>query len=416
MAGVIKTNTFGDAFPVLVSDSSSDLVDLRGNAREYFQASLRFGRRSPVTGILHGYERGAAPGASYLGEKPVFDRVVLRTIRRVVHHHYANPELFGKIHEVLLHNVMTAGVGTSAIAEDDKIFCVLVHFGEVFIPESLHIVAYELGGVVAESYSHVADVVRHIIDAVRHNQAVGESGEIMVEALGCAETKHLPSPLEVADDLLFLGVNADYRDAKPDTKLNDVLYLDKLLIPALHAFQRDVLAERPFLEAAPFDKLLNVVKGDFHSSPGQLFPYPACVDVQPYDVLVHGVSGKVAGDNFEECCHPLGVPINLILRAASWHSLLAVRRRNVVGKFRNCSGNGIWGTPKSLAYSPYRAAHETHRLGGIIMSSIQFFKRFNELHYRFVILYWRFLLHFCKNLKINYKNTKISPVVCDLKC
>ena len=360
VAGVIKTNTFGDAFPVLVSDSSSDLVDLRGNAREYFQASLRFGRRSPVTGILHGYERGAAPGTSYLGEKPVFDRVVLRTIRVVVHHHYANPELFGKINEVLLHN--------------------------------------------------------DIIDAVRHNHAVGESGKIMVEALGCAETKHLPSTLEVADDLLFLGVNADYRDAKPDTKLNDVLYLDKLLIPAFHAFQRDVLAKRPFLEAAPFDKLLNVVKGDFHSSPGQLFPYPTCVDVQPYDVLVHGVSGKVAGDNLDERRHPLGMFLNFVFRAASGHPLSAFRRRNMVGKFRNCSGNGIWGTPKSLAYSPYRAAHETHRLGGIIMSSIQFFKRFNELHYRFVILYWRFLLHFCNNLKINYKNTKISPVVCDLKC
>ena len=416
MAGVIKSDAFGDAFLVFVPDGSSDFVNLRGNAGKDLQAGLRLGRRSPVAGVLHREERLTAPGTGYLGEKPVLYWVVFRAIRRVVHHYYVDAEPFGKIHEVLLHNMMAAGVGATAVTEDYEKLGALVHFGEVFVPESLHVVADELGGVVAESDGHETDVVRHVIDAVRNNHAVGERGEIMVEAFGTAETIHLPIPLEVADDFLLLGVYTDYRDAEPDAEFLDILYLDKLLIPTLHTFQRDVLAERPLLEPAPLEEFSDMIRGDSYTFFRHPFPYPFRVDVKPNGPLVHRVSSHVVGDNLKECGSPLWVHFNLVLRTAARHALLAIRRRNVVEKIMNCPGNGIWGTLKNLAYSPSGAAIGAHRLACNKMPSVSFFKRINEFHFHFVNPYWRFLLHQCKSLEINYKDTKISPVICCLKC
>ena len=416
MAGVIEADAFGDAFHVLVTDSTPHLVNLRDNACKDFQSSLRLSRRSSVACILYGDEGCAAPGTCYLGEEPVFYWVVFRAIGWIVHHYYAYPELFGKIHKVLLHYVMPAGVGSAAVTEDDKLFGAPVHFGEVFVPESLHVVADELGGVVAESDGHESDVVRHVVDAVRHNHAVGERGEIMVKTLWGAGTIHLPVSLEVANRFLLLGVYADYRYSEPDAEFLDVLDLDELLVPALHAFQRDVLTERPFLEATHFYKPSDMVIGDVHSSLVQLFPYPVCVDVQPDNVLVHRVSRHVVGDDLDERSHPFGMSRYLVLRTAARHALSAIWGYNTVEIFGNCLGNGVRGTLKNLAYSPSGTTVGAHRLACNKMPSVAFFKCFNELHFHFVNLYWRLLFHFCNILEFSYKDTKISPVIYCSKC
>ena len=50
------------------------------------------------------------------------------------------------------------------------------------------------------------------------------------------------------------------------------------------------------------------------------------------------------------------------------------------------------------------------------MPSFAFFECCKVFFFRLANLYWRFLLHQCNDLEINYKDTKISPVILHLKC
>ena len=88
----------------------------------------------------------------------------------------------------------------------------------------------------------------------------------------------------------------------------------------------------------------------------------------------------------------------------------------MVEKFKNPFGNGIRRTSKSLAYIPYRASFGARRLACNKMPSFAFFECCKVFFFRLANLYWSFLLHQCNGLEINYKDTKIPPVILHLKC
>ena len=103
----------GKDFPLgqkyLVDDFGEDL-----------QSVLRHGVCGPSASVDGGVERGSVPGVCYLGEEPVLDGVELGAVGWIVHDEDLHPGSVCDVHKVLIHNVVYAGVGTAAIAEDDE--------------------------------------------------------------------------------------------------------------------------------------------------------------------------------------------------------------------------------------------------------------------------------------------------------
>ena len=153
----------------LVNDFGKDL-----------QFLSRHGVCSPATGICGGVERCLAPRACYLGEEPVLDGVELGAVRRVVHDKYLHSDTVGEVHEVLLDNVVAAGVRSAAVTEDDKHTSIGIELPELIVPHALDIVADKLGSVVAGTYREIARGAGDVVDAVRHNRPLRECPEVVV--------------------------------------------------------------------------------------------------------------------------------------------------------------------------------------------------------------------------------------------
>ena len=391
-------------------------IHLVHNLSKDFQTFLRHGICSPAAGISDGEEWSSAPRAGYLGEEAVLNGVELGAVGRVVHDEDPHAKAVGKIHEVLLEDTVSAGVGTAAVAEDDKHFRMRVEPFHVAVPDTLYVLAHELGSVVAGAYREVSRVVCHVVDAVRHNRASGESLEVMVESLWRRRAVHLAVPLEVSGILLLLGVHADYGDSCLNAGRSCRVNLQKLRVPVLHLAQRKAFGERPPLEACSLYHLPHDIFGHVMSSLKKLAANLRDVDIKPDNVLILRKTRHVLGDNVIERCHPFGMPVGFLFGSAARHALPAVWWNYMVEKFINSLGNGIWRTSKSLAYSPYRASFGARRLACNKMPSIAFFKCCKVFHFRLANFNWRFLLHHCNDLEINYKDTKISPVFTCLKC
>lgn len=124
-------------------------IHLVHNLRKDFQALLCHGIGCPAAGISDGEERGSTPRVGYLGEEPVFDGVELGAVWRVVHDENPYAYAVGKVHEVLLEDTVSAGVGAAAVAEDDNHFGMRVEPFQMAVPYTLYVLAHELGSVVA---------------------------------------------------------------------------------------------------------------------------------------------------------------------------------------------------------------------------------------------------------------------------
>ena len=380
------------------------------------QAFFRHGACRPAAGVHDSVERRPAPGTSDLGEKPVLYGVELGAVRRVVHDKYLHSDAVGEIHEILLDDTMAAGIGPTTVAEDDNHIGARIELLEAAVPHALDVVADKLGCVVAGAYREIARVACDVVDTVRHYGPLGESLKVVVVNLGRGRAVNLPVTPEVADHLLLLGVNAEDGYSGLNASRFCSPNLLELGVPVLHLAQRQALAERPTLESCgrehPSDDMTGHVKSSLEELATDLRYAEACPD----DILVLRKPRHVTGDNLLESGHPLGMLLDFLLRTTARHALPAIWRGNVVGYFINGLGNGIRRTAKSLGHSLYRAAVGARCLACNKMPSVAFFKGGKVIHFHLANLYWRFLLHRCNDLEINYKDTKISPVILYLKC
>ena len=386
------------------------------NLRKDFQSLLCHGICRPAAGIGDGEERHSTPRACYLGEEAVLDGVELGAVGRVVHDEDFQAGAVGEVHEVLLDDAVPAGVGPAPVAEDDEHPRVRIEGFQVAVPDTLYVPAHELGGVVAGAYREIARVVGHVVDAVRHNHAFGKGPEVVVECLGCGGAVHLPVPLEVADHLLLLGVHADDGDSCLHAGGLRRVDLHKLGIPVLHFAQREALRERPPLEPRSHNHLPHDISGHVMPTLKELSANLRDADAEPDNAFILRKTRHVPGNNVVERSHPFGMLVGFPFRSAARHALFAVGWDNMVEKFINPFGNGIWRTSESLAHCPYRASVGPRRLACNKMPSVAFLKCRKVFHFRLANLYWRFLLHQCNDVVINYKDTRISPVILCLKC
>ncbi len=298
--------------------------------------------------------------------------------RRVVHDEDLQAGAVGKVHKVLLEDAVAAGVGAAAVAEDDEHFRLRVEPFHVAVPYTPYVLAHELGSVVAGAYREIARVVGHVVDAVRHDRAFGESLEVVVEGLWRGRAVHLPVPLEVADHLLFLGVHADDGDSRLDAGGLCLVNLQELGVPVLNLAQRKAFAERPPLEPGTLHHLSHDIFGHVVSRFKKFTADLRNADVYPDDALVLRKSRHVPGNDAAERRHPFGMSLGLPFRSAAGHALPAVGRDDMVEKFTDSFGNGVWRASESLAYGPYRAAFGPRRLACNKMPSVAFFPDFDS--------------------------------------
>lgn len=410
----VKNDSAGEFLSIAVGDFPACFVNLVYHTGENFQPGLGHGFRGPLAGIGGGEERGPAPRAGYLGEEPVLDRIVLGAVGRVVHHDNPQSNPVGEADEVLLDDVVGAGVGAAAVTEYHQHPGIRIEGLQMFIPAGLDVVAHELGGVVAGADGEVSSVAGDVIDAVRDDGSPGEGGEVVVECLWRSRAEHGALPLEVADKLLLLRVDADNRDAGLDAHLPDHADLFKLLVPSFDFAHRNVLAERPRPETAfPYESA-DMIFGDGYPAPEEFAPDGWSLDVEPHGALVLRVARHMFVHYLHETPLPFRMLGNLVLRTASGLADSALAGARFLTEFTDSLANRFCGNAEKLAQGLYRKTVGPDRLARNKMPSLPFIECHKERYFLFLETYWGFLLQSRNYLGINYKDTKISPVICYL--
>lgn len=408
----VKYNATCESLPIPVGDFPACFVYFFDHSGKHPQASRGYSIGGPFAGIGDRDERGAAPRARYLGEKPVFDGVVLGAIGRVVHHDKSQPDSVGERDEVLFDDVVGAGIGPAAVTKDNEHFGLRVERLKMLIPACFDIVAYKLGSVVACADSEVSRVSGDVVDSVRDNCPLGEGGKVVVKSLWRGSAEHVSLTLEVADKFLLLGVDADNRDTGFYAQLLDSTDFLELLVPALGFAHRDVLAERPRPESAFLDEPADVVFRDIHSTADKLPSDSRDIDVKPDDVLVHRVACHMLGRYLQKALLPFRMLGYFVLRAASRLADSAVAWTDFLSKFANSFANRLCGNFEKLAQRLYRKTVGPDRLACNKKPSLPFIECHKKCFFLFFKPYWGFLFQSCNYLENNYKDTKISPVIC----
>src|SRR4051794_6881917 len=153
----------------------------------------------------------ARPG--HMGEEPVLDRVVLRAVRRIVRHPDLEPQPIGQPLQLLLEDVPRGAVAPAAVAEHQQLRRTGIGRPPVALPPRRQAVAGQLAGVVAGVQVDEAPVEPHVVDPVGDHRARTHAAEVVVVDLDGALRLDHPPAVEVADQLLLLGVDADHRQS-----------------------------------------------------------------------------------------------------------------------------------------------------------------------------------------------------------
>ena len=407
---IVKNDLFGESFLEGLAYFPLRLVHLVHDGGKDFETCLSDCLCGSLTGVDHGDQRCAAPGTRDLGEEAVFDGVELGAVRRVVHDEDFQPQPVGQVHEVLLDDMVSAGVGTAPIAEDDEHFRVGVECTEVLSPDAFYVVAHELGGVVAGADGEESQVVGDVVDAVRDDCSVGERLEVVVVVFRGVVAVHLPVTLEIANHLFLLGVDADDGDSELQTGGLGLVYLPELRVSVRDHIQRDAFGERPLFEAGGLEHLLHQVRGHFEPPFEKLAPDLRHAYVEPHRALVLRETGHVVGDDVLKGGHPLGVLAYFAFGTAARPSYPALTGTDVVAELAFSSVNGVFPDFQNRRQTLHGDLHESHRLGGEVTPSIVFVERSKERYFRICDYNWRIFHFSCNRLKINYKDTKFSPV------
>ena len=202
----------------------------------HFESRRSCGILCPTDRILHREQGFSTPAAGDLREEPVFNRVMLGTIRRIMHYRYILSYFVCKVHKVLFYNTVRAGIRSSSIAKYNDSPRIRVFVNQMCIPYVFNVVTNEFGRIVALSNGHITNISLCIIDAVRNDFTLGKVGKVMIKGLGSSNTHYRSLTLEVTDEFFLLGVYADDWDSGFNTLLpcfgNDL----KLFIPVLHLY------------------------------------------------------------------------------------------------------------------------------------------------------------------------------------
>ena len=369
---VIENDAPGDFLLEGIPESSFCLVLFPGDVG--IDLETGFGDRvgGALAGIQCGGQRGAVPASGYLGEKPVLDRVVLGAIRRIVQHENLDAESCREVKKVLLHNVVSAGIGAATVAKDHKGVGVGVSPLQMVCPHLCDMVAEELGSVVTVADGEVTGVCLDIIDAVRH---YGLVCEVMVESLGLPVAYDLAFSLEIPDTLFLFGVHTDNRDSSAGTSVRNLVDLLKLGIPVRSLTHGKRLCERPFAQSGCGYHLLYNVAAHLYATFFE-FSHNLCrVYVKPYHHLVLRKPHLVFFHNLIEHLHPVRILGKLAFGTATLSASPAIFWHISGQNFRNCLVNSVFTCMEKGTYGTNAGTDASHHERCEIVSLLVLIKR-----------------------------------------
>ncbi len=181
---------------------------------------------------------------------------------------------------------MGAGVRAAPVAQQQQRVGLGVIELQVLDPHAAQVVTDELGGVAAGAQGHVALVGVDVVDAVRHDSAVREAGKVVVVDPAGTRRVALARPVEVAQHLLLLGVDAQHGQVligEGRTVAADFL---ELLVALLNLFHIVHFQQLAFLIAAHTKHLGDVVAADLQAFAGQQGHDLTAVEVGPLHPVV----------------------------------------------------------------------------------------------------------------------------------
>ena len=258
-------------------------------------------------------------------EEAVFDRVVFGAVGRIVRNADLDADFISQGLQVLLEDIVAGTIAAAAVAEDENGGGLRIKVTTIGVPPMAETIASKLGGVMASTYVHVADVADDIVQPVRDNDALGKAGEIVIQYPLFGLRIEASLTIEVAQVLFLFGIHTDDRIALClicGSELGDVLEL-RIAIRYL------ALERLAFLSFAPpiamlLQQLAHHFAAYLHAIiMGQRrdnFPFP---QVRPPHLCIHRVSGGMLPQHAHKLFVQLGVglPIGLASAARSPYPL-----------------------------------------------------------------------------------------------
>ncbi len=128
--------------------------------------------------------------------------------------------------------------------------CGVVHA----VPPQPNGITDQLGRVAALGQRYQSLVGRHVIDAVGNNLAVGGDGKVVIERVHLSIGSCCTGPVDIAQQLLLLGVNADDRQIPHGVMLAELRDPFELGIAIRRVADGQILAGLPAAQFKLFAK------------------------------------------------------------------------------------------------------------------------------------------------------------------
>ncbi len=147
---------------------------------------------------VHRVEDHPLAGARDVREHPVFDRIVLGTVRRIVGHTNLQPQPIGQPLEVFLEQVLRGAVAAATVAKHQQPCRLGIRRAARLLPPQRHAVATQFAGVVARIEVDVRVLVHQVIDPVGNQLPLARGAKVVVEGFhglggeGRASTVKIP--------------------------------------------------------------------------------------------------------------------------------------------------------------------------------------------------------------------------------
>ena len=328
-----------------------------------------------------------------------------------MHNEELHTRLIGKVHKILLDNVMSTGIRAAAVTEDGDSISPWILLLKMLSPDSFYVIANELGCVMACPDGKVTLVPNGIIDAVGNNLTIGKSGEVMVKTLRLANSHNLSVAFEVANQLLLLRINTDDRNAPFLAGLAYLGNLDELGIPVLDISHREIFEEGTVTEPYHLKYLVDKVSTDFIPLLAHLTRNLRHSQFYPYDILILRQPGREGFNDFLHLLNPLRMQRQQRFPSASRTTYTTLARTGSCPKFLNailksmctCSHNFTnFAVAESLRM-------EVKCSRGLELSSFAFVQRGNIRQIFWREDFWRIYLTHFKGFDSTLKVKKNSP-------
>jgi hypothetical protein len=202
-------------FHLRVWNLDAFMVDLFRRSGANAQTRFCFGVSDALKHQVKRTQGHSGPLTTYRTEKAMFHRIPFRGSGREVAKRYFQIEWIGQfVLNLVFEKARTTIVAAARISENEKSICIWILTEALGTPPMPNGVSRKLGGIRRSSHIDKSMVARDIVNPVGRSNTFGIFTKIMSIHIDGITPPPSSRILEIADQLLFLCVNADHRKAR----------------------------------------------------------------------------------------------------------------------------------------------------------------------------------------------------------